>query len=178
MMKSLFLLFGIPFFLEEFAISEPLPTKLSFDKTNHREHVNRSQNVHSRIINAKEEIVTNAKYPWLAQVYRKVFKKKKGKNPEWTTDGGVIVTTTMILTCGSCVCDEPYDFTKKKFIDVDKWIKKGKPNYFCNLDSEEGPRNQNKKDENEVYYSIGTQPLLTEETALWSSFNSEDVDLS
>ena len=104
-MKSLSFLFCLAFFIDELAISEPLQPNFSFDKTNHREHVNRSQNVHSRIINAKEEIVTNAKYPWLAQVYRKVFKKKKGKNPEWTTDGGVIVTTTIILTCGSCVCD-------------------------------------------------------------------------
>ena len=175
-MKSLFFLFGVAFFLDEFAISEPLPPNFSFDNTNNREHVNISQSVHSRIINAKEETVTNEKYPWLAQVYRRAFKKKKGKKwlPEWTSEGGVIVTNTMILTCGLCVCDEPYDFIKKKFIDVDKWIKNKKPNIFCNKDSEEGPRNQNKKDENEVYYSIGTQPLLTKETALWSSFNSEE----
>ena len=106
MMKLLFLLFDLAFFLNEFAISEPLPPNFSFDNTNDREHLNRSQLVHSRIINAKDEIVTNAKYPWLAQVYRKVFRKKKDKNPEWTDAGGVIVTNTMILTCDSCVCDK------------------------------------------------------------------------
>ena len=54
MMKSLFFLFGVAFFLDEFAISEPLPPNFSFDETNHGERVNkRSQSVHSRIINAK-----------------------------------------------------------------------------------------------------------------------------
>ena len=175
MMKLLFFLFGLAFFLDEFVISEPLPPNFSFDSTNNRAHVNRSQLVHSRIINAKEEIVTNAKYPWLAQVYRKVFRKKKDKNPEWTDAGGVIVTNTMILTCGTCVCDEPYNFEKQKFINVDKWIKDGKPNYFCLQDIDNvGSRNQNRKDENEVYYSIGTQPLLSQLKDT-SSYNDETI---
>ena len=168
MRKSLLFLFVLAFFLDEFSIAEPLPQNVSFDNTNYRKHANRSQSVHSRIINAKEEIVTNRKYPWLARVYRKKYLKAKIKDEEneieWTDDGGVIVTNTMILTCGRCVCDDTYDPVKEKFIKVDKWIEEGKPNYFCSLGGRDWSRNQNKKGVNEVYYSIGIQRLLEEKS--------------
>ena len=99
--------------------------------------------------------MTNRQYPWLAQVYRKIFLNRKRTKTDWYSSGGVIVTNIMILTCGSCVCDEPYDFKKGKFINADKHINDGKPNYYCSMDSKDGPANQNRKGENEVYYSIG-----------------------
>ena len=135
---------------------------------------NRSHSVSSRIINAKQDSITNREYPWLAQVYRKEFLDKKKIKYNWYSSGGAIVTNTIIITCAKCVCRETYDVKKNKRIDVAKHVKDGWPNYYCTknqvLDEKTGEyihkiRNQNRWKENEVYYSIGTQPIRDPETS-------------
>ena len=68
-------------------------------------------------------------------------------------------------------------FLTQKFINLDKHINDGKPNYFCSMDSKDGPINQNRKGENEVYYSIGKQTLPSKETASYSDedWKSENI---
>ena len=56
----------------------------------------------ARIING--ESISARKYPFLAQVYLKVF---DGKENIWQSSGGSIVTKSIILTCGHCVCIAP-----------------------------------------------------------------------
>ena len=90
----------------------------------------------ARIINGKS--VSGAKFPFLAQVYQKV---NDGKTEQWYRTVGSIVTNSVILTCGHCVCD---DSRNSKFVT-------------CQPDVKLKKTNQNQKGMNEIYYSIGFQ---------------------
>ena len=101
----------------------------------------------------KETKVTNEKYPWLAQIFRKKFPQTSypGKIPEtenpgskfygtieWQSSGGAIVSCYIIITCLHCVCSDP-------------WLVDGN---IGNLECQKG-KNQNRKEQNEIFYSIG-----------------------
>ena len=99
----------------------------------------------ARIING--ESVSGREYPFLAQVHLKVC---DGKKNTWYASGGSIVTKSIILTCGHCVCIGPNTKDAARFVTCpidDKFI----------ITFDNKPRNQNQKGKNEVYYSIGTQ---------------------
>ena len=100
----------------------------------------------ARIING--ESINGAKYPFLAQVHLKV---NDGKTEEWYDSGGSIVTNSIILTCGHCVCQGPEKGNQKQFVT-------------CRRTKRDRKLNQNQKGTNEVYYSIGTQ-VFDEATA-------------
>ena len=94
----------------------------------------------TRIING--ESVSGDKYPFLAQVYLKVFDRKGEK---WYHSGGSIVTSTIIITCGHCIC-----------VDESESVESGSTMTCRNTKTRNG-KNQNRKGLNEIYYSIGIQ---------------------
>ena len=53
-------------------------------------------------------------------------------------------------------------------INVEELIKSGEPNAYCAKDDDTGPSNQNRRYENEIYYSIGKQALPHKESAAYS----------
>ena len=83
-----------------------------------------------RIINGRES--SNVIYPWLARVFKYIGSGDNYKS------GGTIIGKSSILTCGHCVCRHKFPYT-------------------CRSDDELGPVNQNVKEVNEIYYTVGSK---------------------
>ena len=120
-----------------------------------------SDAIQSRIVNG--EAISFQKYPWLAAVFLKTPTTKKTYEETkemWTMDtcGGTIISERSILTAIHCVCNPVSPFTESGE-DMETCLA---PNQCTKGDSKSCLQiNQNRENENEVFYTIGTQ--VTEE---------------
>ena len=110
----------------------------------------------SRIINGQPSALI---YPWMARVVAKRNRKVEATNnpnqflkiEATLTSTGSFITKTVLLTCGHCICDGPYDSGTL---------------VACKLDSSGNEENQNWQ-QNHISILLDPIPTLSSSTPKW-----------